>query len=357
MAVRGRKTDMTRDNPPADAAPRTFPEHFERLRRRYLPEVLALLDDAVREAGLTGSGLAETCRYQFDTGGKRLRALLPLLVADCLEEDPAKALAMGAACEMVHNATLVHDDVQDGDETRRDRQTVWRRFGVPRAIDLGDAMFYFAVLLAQRAPVAGQLREVLTRRLLLETLKVIDGQEQEFALRAEARPTMERYFAMVEAKTARLFVLAMAGAAEMLGQEGRVIESLTEAARHLGILFQLQDDVLDLYGDKGRSERGSDIAEGKRSILAVHALEHAASDDARWLREVLDKEREGTSPADVNRAAALFERAGSLAFAIREMRARKLAAAAAVAPSGRPRLSALVDGMTETVLEPIRGLI
>ena len=335
----------------------TFTEHFERLRQRYLPEVLELLDDVVREAGLTGSGLAETCRYQFDTGGKRLRALLPLLVADCLEEDPAKALAMGAACEMVHNATLVHDDVQDGDEARRGRETVWRRFGVPRAIDLGDAMFYLAVLLAQRAPVSAGLREALARRLLLETLKVIDGQEQEFALHADPRPTMDRYFAMVEAKTARLFVLAMAGAAELLGQGGRVIAGLTEAARQLGILFQVQDDVLDLYGDKGRSERGSDIAEGKRSVLAVHALENAAPDDARWLRAVLDKDRTATSAADVDGAAELFDRLGSLAFAVREMRARRHAAVAAVAALGRPRLSAMVEGMSETVLEPIRGLV
>ena len=335
----------------------TFAEHFERLGERYLPEVLVLLEDVVREAALTGSGLAEMCHYQFDTGGKRLRALLPLLVADCLEEDPAKTLAMGAACEMVHNATLVHDDVQDGDEARRGRETVWRRFGVPRAIDLGDAMFYLAVLLAQRAPVSAGLREALAQRLLLETLKVIDGQEQEFALRADPRPTMDRYFAMVEAKTARLFVLAMAGAAELLGQGGHVIEGLTEAARQLGILFQVQDDVLDLYGDKGRSERGSDIAEGKRSILAVHALENATPDDSRWLREVLDKDRKATSTADVDRAAALFDRLGSLSFAVREMRARQHAAVDAVAGLGRPRLSAMVEGMSETVLEPIRGLV
>ena len=355
---------MTRDDRQADAgdagraaAMRTFAEHLERLRRRHLPEVLELLEDAVREAGLTGSGLAEMCRYQFDTGGKRLRALLPLLVADCLEEDPAKALAMGAACEMVHNATLVHDDVQDGDEARRGRDTVWRRFGVPRAIDLGDAMFYLAVLLVQRAPVSGESRQALARKLLLETLKVIDGQEQEFALRADPRPAMDRYFAMVEAKTARLFVLAMAGAAELLGQEARVIEGLTEAARHLGILFQVQDDVLDLYGDKGRSERGSDIAEGKRSVLAVHALENAAPADARWLREVLDKDRKATSSADVDRAAELFNRLGSLPFAVGEMRARRHAAVDAVAALGRPRLSAMVQGVSETVLEPIRGLV
>ena len=339
------------------AAKQAFLEHFENIRKRYLPEVLFLLDDVLREAELGASGLAEMCRYHFRTGGKRLRALLPLLVADCLGEDPARAVPMGAACEMLHNATLVHDDVQDGDEARRGQETVWHRFGVARAINLGDAMFYLTLLLAQRAPVAVERREALARRMLVETLKVIDGQEQEFALRASARPSMARYFDMVEAKTARLFVLGMAGSAEMLGREPGMLEGLTEAARQLGILFQIQDDVLDLYGDKGRDQRGSDIAEGKRSVLAVHALENASPEDARWLLEVLDKDRAATSAADVERVAGLFDQLESLPFAVREMHDRRQAALDAVGALEQPRLFAMMQGISETVLEPIRDLV
>ncbi len=341
----------------ASTPKQAFLEHLEGIRKRYLPEVLFLLDDVLREAELGASGLAEMCRYHFRTGGKRLRALLPLLVADCLGEDPARAVPMGAACEMLHNATLVHDDVQDGDEARRGQETVWHRFGVARAINLGDAMFYFALLLAQRAPVAVERREALARRMLAETLKVIDGQEQEFALRASGRPSLTRYFDMVEAKTARLFVLGMAGSAEMLGREAGMLEGLAEAARQLGILFQIQDDVLDLYGDKGRDQRGSDIAEGKRSILAVHALENASAEDARWLLEVLDKDRAATSAGDVDRVAGLFDRLGSLPFAVREMHDRRRAALAAVGALEQPRLSAMMQGISETVLEPIRDLV
>ena len=356
---------MARDDPPGRAAAgdpsaaarQAFLAHLESIRKRYLPEVLSLLDDVLREAELAGSGLAEMTRYHFQTGGKRLRALLPLLVADCLGEDPARAVPMGAACEMLHNATLVHDDVQDGDEARRGHETVWRRFGVARAINLGDAMFYFTLLLAQRAPVSGERREALARRILMETLKVIDGQEQEFALRASPRPSLARYFDMVEAKTARLFVLGMAGSAEMLGREAGVVDGLTEAARQLGILFQVQDDVLDLYGDKGRDQRGSDIAEGKRSVLAVHALEIAPPDDARRLLEVLDRDRADTSAADVERAEALFDRLGSLHFAVGEMHARRQAAMAAIGTVEPPSLGAMVQGISETVLEPIRGLV
>lgn len=354
---------MARDDRPdagdlsAAAAGQAFLARLESVRERYLPEVLSLLGDVVREAELAGSGLAEMGRYHFATGGKRLRALLPLLVADCLGEDPAKAVAMGAACEMLHNATLVHDDVQDGDEARRGRETVWRRFGMARAINLGDAMFYLALLLAQRAPVPAARREALVRRTLIETLKVIDGQDQEFALRASSRPSLARYFHMVEAKTARFFVLGMAGSAEMFGRETRVLDGLTEAARQLGILFQVQDDVLDLYGDKGRDRLGSDIAEGKRSVLAVHALENASPDDARWLLEVLDKDRTETSPADVERVAGLFDRLGSLPFAVREMHARRQAALNAIGTLEQTSLSLMIQGLSETVLEPVRALV
>lgn len=342
-------------DPSASEARADFEERLERLRRRHLPEVLRLFEEALRDAGLADSALADMCRYQFETGGKRLRALLPLLVADCLGEDPGRAVAVGAACEMLHNATLVHDDVQDGDESRRGRETVWRRFGVARAIDLGNAMFYLTLLLAQRTPAPVELRETLARRILVETLRVIDGQEQEFALRANPHPTLAQYFAMVEAKTSRLFVLATAGSAEVLGQGARLRDGLGEGARQLGILFQIQDDLLDLYGDKGRDRRGGDIAEGKRSILAVHALENAPPDDARWLLAILDKERTETSSDDVDRVVGLFDRIGSLSFAVGEMHARRRAALAAVAE--QRDLSTLMQGVSETVLDPIRGLV
>lgn len=355
---------MVRDDRSAGPAPRdpsaseartAFEERLERLRRRHLPEVLRLFEEALRDAGLADSALADMCRYQFETGGKRLRALLPFLTADCLGEDPGKVVAVGAACEMLHNATLVHDDVQDGDESRRGRETVWRRFGVARAIDLGNAMFYLTLLLAQRTPAPVELRETLARRILVETLQVIDGQEQEFALRANPRPTLAQYFTMVEAKTSRLFVLATAGSAEVLGRDARLRGGLGEGARQLGILFQIQDDLLDLYGDKGRERRGGDIAEGKRSILAVHALENAPPDDARWLLAVLDKERTETTSDDVDKVIGLFDRLGSLSFAVGEMHARRRAALAAVAE--QRSLSTLMQGISETVLDPIRGIV
>src|SRR5690606_9039080 len=126
-------------------------------------------------------------------------------------------------------------------------------------------------------------------------------------------PTLADYFAMVEGKTSGLFALPMAGAAELCGAAPELVEGLAEAARHMGVLFQIQDDTLDLYGDKGRELRGADIAEGKRSALVVHALGELADNERAWLVEVLDKERSETSQEEIDRACELLKDCGSLA--------------------------------------------
>lgn len=332
----------------------TLRRRFDEAARRWLPAILALLDDLPRTTTPAGSTLPGMCAYHLDTGGKRIRALLPLLTAEALGADPAPLVPFGAACEMLHNATLVHDDLQDGDLVRRGQPTVWRRFGAPQAVNLGDAMFYWTLLLLDRLPVDGALRARVAERVLLETLRVIDGQEREFALKSMEAPGVADYVRMVEGKTSGLFALPMAGGALLAGAPAPVVDALAEAARHLGVLFQVQDDVLDLYGDKGRGERGSDVGEGKRSILVVHALAHAPPMEAAWLRSVLDAPREETSPEDVARVADLLVSAGSLAHALEVVRARHAAAVGVVAE--HPGLATLVGGLGDLFLEPIAGI-
>jgi hydroxymethylglutaryl-CoA reductase len=332
-------------------------ERFEALREQHWPRIEALVEETTGESTPAESSLLAMCRYHMETGGKRLRALLPLLTAEALGADPGKLVPLGAACEMLHNATLVHDDLQDGDVVRRGMLTVWNRFGVPQAINLGDAMFYYTLLLVQRLELPAPRREAVAHRVLRETLRVIDGQEREFALRGRARPTPEDYFAMVEGKTSGLFALPMAAAAELCDAPADVVAGLEEAARHMGVLFQIQDDALDLFGEKGRATRGSDVAEGKRSLLVVHALAEAPAAEARWLLEVLDKSRATTTTEEVAGVLALLERTGSLAFALDEILRRKACALAVPSLAAERELLALVEGMSELFLKPIEPLV
>jgi geranylgeranyl pyrophosphate synthase len=333
-------------------------QRMTRLRERHLDGILALIREAQREDLPRGSRLLELCDYQLSTGGKRLRALLPLLVAEALGvEEMAPLLPFAAACEVLHNATLVHDDLQDGDRTRRGRPTVWSQFGEARAINLGDALFHLAHMLLHRLDLPLHRRLSVERRLMQETLRVLDGQEQELSLLRDSEPGMERYVALAQAKTSGLFALPMAGAAAICGAPAELVSGLQEAAGHLGLLFQIQDDLLDLYGDKGRGERGADLREGKRSVLVVHALQHAPAEDARWLRGLLDRPHDRRPTADeVQAAAALLQRLGSPRFALDQMEAARRQASAVAGLTDHRPLRALVDGVAELLLQPIASL-
>jgi geranylgeranyl diphosphate synthase, type I len=328
---------------------------FDAAARAFLPAIEAVLEAVPREGCPAGSTLPAMCAYHLGTGGKRIRALVPLLVAEDLGADPGALVPFGAACEMLHNATLVHDDLQDGDAVRRGQPTVWRRYGEAQAVNLGDAMFYLALLCLDRLTATPERRAQAAHLLLLETLRVIDGQEREFALKIPGLPTMDDYVRMVEGKTSGLFALPMQGAALLCEAPAQVQAALGEAARHLGVLFQIQDDVLDLYGEKGRDGRGSDLGEGKRSVLVVHALTHAGEADAAWLAALLGAPRKAVTPANAALAADLFRRTGSLTYAIDRIEERRGCAARALAPW--PRLSGLADGLCDLSLEPIRGIL
>jgi len=329
---------------------------LDRLREEQLPRIAELLTEAADRHTPAGSSLIGMNAYHLETGGKRLRALLPLLVGELLGRSPAEALPFGAACEMLHNATLVHDDLQDGDEQRRGRPTVWKAFGEARAINLGDAMFQYALLLLHRLDLPAEAREQLSRSMLEDTIAVIDGQEREFALKEVEAPAMEAYYQMVEGKTSGLFGLVLGGAGRVYGASELVIDALRSVGRELGVLFQIQDDVLDLYGEKGRGRVGEDVAEGKRSVMVVHALAHLDADGRAELKAIVDRPRDETSEADIARATEIFDACGSKRFALEEIRRRKDAALAAAATTGDRNLIELAEYLAELFIAPIRGI-
>lgn len=327
---------------------------LEQLGAEHLPAILGLIEATVLDGAPEGSSLPGMTAYHMSTGGKRLRALLPLAVAEALGHPARDLVPFGAACELLHNATLVHDDLQDGDTIRRDKPTVWVEFGEARAINLGDAMLYYTLMLVDALDAPVEARHRATNRVLRETLRVIDGQEREFLLKDLGDPSPGDYIRMVEGKTSGLFSLPISGAAELCGADDDLLDALAEASRHLGVVFQIQDDLLDLFGDKGRGQAGSDLGEGKISMLVVHALEHAAPERAAWLRALLEAPREELTAAHVDEAIALFESTGAVDAAFAEIDRRCEAALGAPALSRAPRLRGLLGGLADVFLAPVR---
>lgn len=320
---------------------------FSAIREQYLPVVEKHLAEFLLEYRSRGSVCAEMTSYHLETGGKRLRALIPLSIYDAYDKDPISAVPLGAAVEMIHNATLVHDDLQDGDEFRRGLPTVWKKYSSVQAINCGDAMFEFAVRLLARLEIEPAHLLRVMDRAAAATINVIEGQVQEFRMKDETLPGINRYLEVVRGKTSGLFGLPIVGALEALGVSPANCRLAESAATDLGVLFQIQDDLVDIYGNKGREQVATDIAEGKTSFLVAHVNDTGALDDKEELSQILKKPRAATSKDDISRAMRIFENNGAKAAAIAQIRKLQSQFHAV------PKIAPLFEQLSEQVLRPI----
>lgn len=325
---------------------------FHEIKERYLPEIekAIAINDGTLSAAMTA--------YHMETGGKRLRALIPLHVYQVLGHDPMKAVPLGAAIEMIHNATLVHDDLQDGDEIRRDRPTVWKKYSEAQAINCGDAMFQYAFRLLAKLNVEPAQLVRLMDRSAHATLNVIEGQAQEFLMKEESYPNTARYLGVIRGKTSGLFALPIVGAMESLGIERAQCEAVEAAAMDLGMLFQIQDDVLDVYGKKGRGDQAAtDVAEGKISFFVAHVNEVGTESDKAELTAILRKARAQTTPTDIRRAIEIFEKNDAKGMALNHIRKIQREIKDDARLNKCPEIRQVLIELGELFLEPVNGVL
>jgi geranylgeranyl diphosphate synthase, type I len=285
-------------------------------------EALDSLFQRTQEDFFSDSPLRPIFQYHYESGGKRLRPLIVEAVYEwahlkgnvLVTRELEDRLRFALAVELIHNATLIHDDLQDGDILRRGRPTVWKTFGVPQAVNAGDAWFFAAMRLIQESKFPNDTKERLTNLLSSCTLAVVDGQSREFSLQEKFRAgeiiSVDDYWRMVDGKTSALFSMTIEGGLVLAGMDPLPYRPLV---RNFGRLFQLEDDYLDLWGKKGRERAGSDIAEGKISFMVAWTLTEGIlpTSDLSELRRILLTPREQTSDQWVNWAIECFERAGA----------------------------------------------
>lgn len=262
--------------------------------------------------GGRGGGLGRIAWEHVSTGGKRLRARLAVSAVQALGGSADIGVAWGVACELLHNASLIHDDVQDGDRYRRGEEALWVRHGVPQAINAGDLCIALAYSAIGRVPAHDALRWRLTEVVATSSRAIVEGQAAEMRLLAAGAPSWGDYAACVEGKTSALFCLPIEGAALIAGRSPGEAAALAGACRPIGLLFQIQDDILDLYGDNGRDMPGSDVAQpGKATALVVEHL-RLHPGDRDWLFGILATPREQTSREVVELVIERFARGGAL---------------------------------------------
>jgi len=259
--------------------------------------------------------LVKAVRHYPEAGGKRLRPVLAMVVADAISGDSEKVLPLACSLEIIHNFTLIHDDVMDDDPMRRGRPAVHALFDMPTAIIAGDAMFAraFEVLAMTEVP-HGRMRELFT--LVAHTVwEIAEGQQLDIDFENSDTVTVDRYLNMIEKKTAVLFACAAKGAAIVSSGTEDQERMMWEYARLLGLGFQIWDDILGITADQEKLGKpvGSDIRNGKRTMIVLHALENADAERRELLLSILG--REDASDEEIAMAIQTLDYVGSIGFA------------------------------------------
>ncbi|MCE2526386.1 MAG: polyprenyl synthetase family protein [Actinomycetia bacterium] len=307
----------------------------------------ALLQPALRAAvDRLSPGLAAPARYHFGWAdasgrllpqgrhGKGVRPALALLSAEAVGAGPEVALPGAVAVELIHNFSLIHDDIVDDDAQRRHRPTMWKVFGVGDAIIVGDALMGLAleVLLGEQTPARAAAAADLTRA----TMEMITGQNMDMSFELRDNVDVQECWEMVSLKTGALLAHASAVGAILAEAPTETVEALRSFGMQLGLGFQALDDLLGIWGDPAVTGKpvGNDLRERKMSIPVTVALGSGTPAGEKlatlYAKDHLDE-------SDLARAAALVEQAGG----------REATAAAA-----QERLHGAAEALSNAAIEP-----
>ncbi len=290
--------------------------------------------------GLAGADLKPAVAHT----GKGLRGALLLLVAQAFGGDELATAPLAAAVELLHSFSLVHDDIEDGSPTRHHRATVWSLWGAPVGINTGDGLHALAHLALYRSP----LREEDPRALLdvarafdRATLRLAEGQHRDMALQDApdiAHVSVDDYLRMIDGKTATLIGAAAAIGARAAGADARQAARAERFGHKLGLAFQMQDDILGIWGDERVTGKStvSDITSRKKTLPLLLALAHGAPADRERLRALYTRPGDDSETRDTRDILALLDRAGARDLTRDYLRRYREAAVQALADTGLP---------------------
>ena len=316
-------------------------------------EILRLVADRDPQT----AGVYEQCRYHLGLdgsaglSGKRMRPLLGLLAYASITGDHRAALPGAAAVELGHNFSLVHDDIEDGDRERRHRPTLWSLHGVPQAINTGDMLFSLSRIALHRLTDLGFSDSKVLRlmRLYDETcVALCEGQYIDIATsETDELMTVELYFDMIGRKTAALIAASIEAGALLATDDEHVIERYRAFGWDLGLAFQLNDDLLGIWGEEqATGKEPSDVARRKKTLPVIYAFEHAGPEDRERLAALYADH--APTVDTVTEIVAILERTGAEDYTRTQARLHRdralaeLDAAGVVLPEARARLEEII---------------
>ncbi len=217
--------------------------------------------------------------HLFQGGGKRMRAILPRLVGEAVGKAHDGHYTLGAAIEIIHNFTLIHDDIMDQDPIRRGLEAVHIHFDEPTAICAGDAMLAIGFeMLGESKHIPGSDLARIIRAIGYMVRMVAKGQQEDMEFESRSHVSEDEYIEMIKGKTSAMFEICSETGAILAGADDETIELMARWGLNLGLCFQIMDDYIDMTSDTETLGKpaGSDIVQGKMTLIAIHALESGA---------------------------------------------------------------------------------
>ena len=250
--------------------------------------------------------LYEPIAYTILQSGKRLRPMLCLLANDLFGGDEAEALWPALALETFHNFTLIHDDIMDKAPLRRGKETVYQKWNADIAILSGDAMLAKAFQFALQPKKGAELAKLLGK----VAIEICEGQQMDLNFETLGDVTIDEYLEMIRLKTAVLLATALQMGATVAGAPADDVKRLYDFGLNLGMSFQLQDDILDLYSDVAvfGKRHGGDIADNKKTYLYLKALELASDNDRHRLEQLFTLRVDHDEEEKIEEVQGIYDR-------------------------------------------------
>ncbi|MFZ4798633.1 MAG: polyprenyl synthetase family protein [Bacteroidia bacterium] len=244
------------------------------------------------EYGENPKELYDPINYMMQLGGKRLRPILSLMACDLFSQNVEKALQAAHAIEVFHNFTLVHDDIMDNAPLRRGKETVYKKWNMPIAILSGDLMMIKATQLLCKTDFTDI--KVLLEVFNKTAIEVCEGQQIDMNFETQKNVSHEEYLEMIKLKTAVLLGCSLQIGALIGGASKADAQHLYDFGINIGLAFQIQDDILDTFGDGSITGKqvGGDIIANKKTLLLIELLETVHKDDKILLEKAMENEHQ-----------------------------------------------------------------
>ncbi len=259
--------------------------------------------------------LYDAARHLPLAGGKRLRPAISMVSCEAVFGDIKKVIPLAISLELIHNFTLVHDDIMDKSNIRRNIPTVHKKYGEPTAIIAGDLLFTKSFEVIHNFTGESSVFKKLNYKIVEGIREVCEGQQLDMEFEMRNNVTETEYIEMIQKKTSALFMLAAEGGSIAGG--GTTIEEkgLHNYGKYLGLAFQIRDDYLDMSSDENTlgKDIGNDVRNGKKTLIAVHSINNASADDSILINQIFGNPK--ASQDQIKKVYNLFRDIGSIEYA------------------------------------------